>query len=233
MSHATRRGPASGSGTPRRATIEVGQHMNIAYFRTSKHDRSETLARLRRAAEDAGLTIMGESALPNGKATVVTVCRPEWAETVIDTDPMLLGLLPCTVTVIEQGDATVVGAATPTLLGRAAPNEAILMMTEQAESTLRALVEAAAEVPPPKATQITLYSTHTCPYCNMEKAWLDRGKVAHEVVYIDDDQKAAEELVRRSGQQGVPQTGVTYDDGTIEYIVGFDKKKLEKVVATM
>lgn len=207
--------------------------MNIAYFRTSKHDRTETLARLRQAAEDAGLTIMGESALPHGKATLVTICRPEWAETVIETDPNLLGLLPCAVTVLEKGDATVVGAGTPTLLGSAAPNEQILAMTEQAESSLRALVEAAADVPPPKATGLTLYSTHTCPYCNMEKAWLEKSKVPHEVVYVDDDPKAAEELVRRTGQQGVPQTAVAYDDGSVEFIIGFDKKRLEKVVAPL
>lgn len=207
--------------------------MNLAYFRKSKHDRDETLVRLRRAAEDQGLSIMAESALPKGKATLVTVCRPEWAETVIDADPNLLGLLPCSVAVLDQDDDTVVGAATPTLLGSAAPNEQILELAEQAESALRTLVEAAADVPPPKATGLTLYSTHTCPYCNMEKAWLEQSKVPHEVVFVDDDPKAAEELVRRTGQQGVPQTAVSYDDGSTEFIIGFDKKRLERVVATM
>lgn len=207
--------------------------MNLAYFRKSKHDRSETLTRLRRAAEQQGLTIMGESALPKGHATVLTICRPEWAETVINADPNLLGLLPCTLTVIDQGGTTLVGAATPTLLGRAAPTHEIAAMTEQAEATLRALVESAADVPPPKATKLTLYSTHTCPYCNMEKAWLERGKVTHQVVYVDEDHKAAEELVRRTGEQGVPQTAIAYDDGTTEYVLGFDKKRLEKIVATM
>ncbi len=207
--------------------------MNIAYFRTSKHDRAETLARLLKAAKDGGFAVMGESALPSGKATIVNICRPEWAETVINTDPNLLGLLPCTVSVIDKDDSTIVGAATPTLLGSAAPNEEILKMTEEAEASLRALVEAAAEVLPLKVTKITLYSSHTCPYCNMEKAWLDQEKAPHDVVFVDDDQKAAESLVARTGQQGVPQTEVAYEDGSVEFIIGFDKAKLKKVIATM
>jgi len=207
--------------------------MNIAYFRTSKHDRPSTLARLRQAAADAGLTILGESELPNGKATVVNVCRPEWAEPVIEADPNLIGLLPCTMSVIDKGAETVVGAATPTLLGSAAPTADIAQMTEEAEAALRSLVEAAAEVGPLKASKLTLYSSHTCPYCNMEKAWLDKIKAPHEVVFVDDDQSAAENLVRRTGQQGVPQTEVIYEDGSTEFVIGFDKKRLEQVVATM
>ncbi len=207
--------------------------MNIAYFRTSKHDRTETLARLHQAAEEGGFTVLGESALPNGKATIANICRPEWAETVISADPNLLGLLPCTVTVIDQGDDTIVGAATPSLLGRAAPTEDIAKMTEQAEASLRSLVESAAEVGPLKATKITLYSSHTCPYCNMEKDWLEKNEAPHDVIYVDDDPKAAEELIARTGQHGVPQTEVAFEDGSAEYIVGFDKKRLEQIVATM
>jgi len=60
--------------------------MNIAYFRTSKHNRTETLARLHQAAEEGGFTVLGESTLPNGKATIANICRPEWAETVISAD---------------------------------------------------------------------------------------------------------------------------------------------------
>jgi glutaredoxin 3 len=205
--------------------------MNISYFRKSRHDRPQTLSRLRDAAKDGGFTILGESDLPNGKATIATICKPEWAQAVIDVEPQLLGLLPCTVTVAEKAEATVVGAGTPTLLGSAAPTQALLAMAEQAEAALRLLVETAADVGPLKVQKLILYSTHTCPYCNMEKAWLDKKKLPHEVVFVDEDPKAAETLVRRTGQQGVPQTEVVYEDGSIEFIVGFDKNKLDVVAA--
>lgn len=207
--------------------------MNISYFRTSTSDREQTAARLREATEAKGLTIMGEVALPDGKGTIFNVCRPEWAATVIEADPNLMGLLPCTITVVERGEETVVGAGTPTLLGRAAPSQAVFDMAQEAEELLRAVVEAAADVDPPKAKMLTLYSTHTCPYCNMEKAWLEKNEVPHEVIFVDENQEAAVELVRTTGQQGVPQTRVEFDDGSFEYFVGFDKQALERVAASM
>ena len=42
---------------------------------------------------------------------------------------------------------------------------------------------------------------------------------------VSRDQAQAEELVRRSGQQGVPQTDI---DG--EFIVGFDKNRINKLL---
>lgn len=50
--------------------------MNIAYFRFRQHDANETVRRLQRAAEDVGSFVLGESPMPGGNTTVLTV---SWA----------------------------------------------------------------------------------------------------------------------------------------------------------
>lgn len=207
--------------------------MNIAYFRKSSRDYVDTLASLRAALKEAGFSPLGESSLPGGNAAIINICRPEWARTVIDADPQLLGLLPCSVSVIEKGKDVLVGAPSPAILGQAAPTQEIADLVEKAEASLRSLVETAAGVGPMKPTKLKLYSSHSCPYCKMEKSWLDGKKAAYDLVYVDDDQKEAEELVRRTGQMGVPVTEVAYEGGESEFIVGFDRAKLEKVVTAL
>lgn len=51
--------------------------------------------------------------------------------------------------------------------------------------------------------------------------------VQFEEIYVDKDQKAAEEMVSHSGQMGVPFTVITKDDGMIINIVGFNKEELD------
>jgi len=73
--------------------------------------------------------------------------------------------------------------------------------------------------------RVTVYSTPTCSWCNTLKTWLQKNNVKYSDVDISGDQKAAEELVRRSGQQGVPQTDI---NGSI--VVGFDQIKLKQLL---
>jgi len=72
---------------------------------------------------------------------------------------------------------------------------------------------------------VTVYSTPTCSWCNTLKTWLDKNGVRYKDVDISRDQNAAQELVRRSGQQGVPQTDI---NGRI--VVGFDQNKLKELL---
>jgi len=207
--------------------------VNIAYFRKSSRSAKETLSALKTAADKAGFQLGGETVLNKGTTTVLNVCRTEWAETLVAADPALLGLLPCSVMVLEKEGTVSVGAALPAVLANAAGAGNLQSLAVQAEKALRGVVEQAAGVGPLKPVKLKLYSTHSCPYCKMEKAWLDERKTPHELVYVDDDQKEAESLVRRSGQMGVPVTEVTYDDGESEFVVGFDRPKLEAIVAEM
>jgi len=78
--------------------------------------------------------------------------------------------------------------------------------------------------------KIEIYTTTTCPYCKMEKDYLDSRGVKYENVFVDNDSKAAQEMLEKSGQLGVPFTVVTSDDGTEKSILGFDKEKLNRVL---
>lgn len=74
-------------------------------------------------------------------------------------------------------------------------------------------------------TKVKVYSTETCPYCVMAKDFLKQNKVTFEDIDVSKDHKAAEEMVRKSGQYGVPVIEV---DGHI--IIGFDKEALKKAL---
>jgi len=73
--------------------------------------------------------------------------------------------------------------------------------------------------------KIKVYSTPACPYCYALKDFLREHKIEFEDVDVSTDQQAAEEMIRKSGQMGVPVTEI---DG--EIVVGFDKEKLEKLL---
>jgi len=73
--------------------------------------------------------------------------------------------------------------------------------------------------------RVTVYSAPTCSWCNALKTWLQKNNIKYTDIDISRDQKAAEELVRRSGQQGVPQTDI---NGSI--VVGFDQPKLKQLL---
>ena len=75
-------------------------------------------------------------------------------------------------------------------------------------------------------TTIKLYSTHSCPFCIMEKQWLDQNKVPHQVVYVDQNREEALKMVQSTGQMGVPVTELVSENGEKEFIIGFDRKTL-------
>jgi glutaredoxin 3 len=73
---------------------------------------------------------------------------------------------------------------------------------------------------------IKIYSTQSCPYCKMAKEYLTSKGVSFEDVDVAGNQEAADEMVKISGQMGVP---VIVIDG--EAIVGFDKTKIDSAIA--
>ena len=76
--------------------------------------------------------------------------------------------------------------------------------------------------------KIQIYSTTTCPYCKMEKAYLDEKGIKYENFFVDQDEKKADEMIQKSGQMGVPVTIITNDKNEETLIVGFDKKRIDK-----
>ncbi len=73
--------------------------------------------------------------------------------------------------------------------------------------------------------RVIVYSTPTCPHCNSLKDYLKRNQIAFRDIDVSKDQKMAQELVRKSGQQGVPQTEI---NGKI--VVGFNRPKINELL---
>jgi glutaredoxin-like YruB-family protein len=72
---------------------------------------------------------------------------------------------------------------------------------------------------------IAVYSTPSCSYCRMVKDWLKQRNLRFDEYNVASDQRRAEEMVRKSGQMGVPVTDI---NGRI--IIGFNTTELERAL---
>lgn len=79
-------------------------------------------------------------------------------------------------------------------------------------------------------TKVTVYSTLSCPYCKLEKHWLEKNGIKYANISVEDSDEAAHEMIRKSGQMGVPVTEITDGKGKANIVVGFDKPKLAKIL---
>jgi glutaredoxin len=78
----------------------------------------------------------------------------------------------------------------------------------------------------PKAASVKIYSTSWCAFCRAEKKFLDTKGIEYHDVDVEADEKEAQEMVKLSGQMGVPFTVITHGDGTQVGILGFDQPRL-------
>lgn len=78
--------------------------------------------------------------------------------------------------------------------------------------------------------KITVYSTTTCPYCKMLVEWLDKNGTEYTEYKVDQNPIAAQNMIRLSGQMGVPFTTIETDDGNTEGVLGFDVNKLNSIL---
>ncbi len=76
-----------------------------------------------------------------------------------------------------------------------------------------------------KQPKVILYSTPSCSWCTRIKNYFKEQNIKFRNIDVSKDEKAAAEMVKRSGQQGVPQTLI---GGKI--IVGFDKNKIDNLL---
>jgi len=70
--------------------------------------------------------------------------------------------------------------------------------------------------------KVKVYSTTTCPWCTRVKEYLRSQNIRFTDVDVSRDQAAADRMVAKSGQRGVPQTEI---NGRM--VVGFDKNKID------
>jgi glutaredoxin 3 len=73
--------------------------------------------------------------------------------------------------------------------------------------------------------RIVIYSTPTCVYCKMAKAFFQKHNVVYEEKDVAHDHQALEEMINKSHQLGTPVIEV---DG--EIVVGFDQTKLAQLI---
>ena len=75
------------------------------------------------------------------------------------------------------------------------------------------------------AKRVIVYSTPACPYCIRLKQFLKEHNVAFEDNDVATDRAKAQEMMRASGQMGVPVLDI---EG--EIIVGFEKEKIKSAL---
>ena len=73
---------------------------------------------------------------------------------------------------------------------------------------------------------VTLYTSPTCGYCHQAKRYLSDRGVSFAERDVSVDRAAAEEIVRLTGQMGVP---VIVIDG--HPVIGFDRPRLDQLLA--
>jgi len=74
--------------------------------------------------------------------------------------------------------------------------------------------------------KVVVYSTPTCPYCKRVKDYLSRKEIPFVNHNVAEDRDAAKEMIKKSGQMGVP---VIIIDG--EVVVGFNKSLLDTLLS--
>ncbi len=71
--------------------------------------------------------------------------------------------------------------------------------------------------------RVIVFSTPTCTYCNAAKRYFREKGVRFKDVDVSRDTSAARDMLRRSGQSGVPVIDI---GGKI--VIGFDRPKIDK-----
>ncbi len=77
----------------------------------------------------------------------------------------------------------------------------------------------------PSQPRVIIFSTPTCAFCNAAKSYFRQRGIKFRDVDVSRDPAAARDMVRRSGQQGVPVIDI---GGKI--VVGFDRAKIDSLL---
>lgn len=72
---------------------------------------------------------------------------------------------------------------------------------------------------------VKVYSTPTCPYCRQAKDYLKEKGIDFADLNVATDIEARNEMVKKSGQMGVPV--IDFDDNIV---VGFNRTKLDQLI---
>lgn len=74
-------------------------------------------------------------------------------------------------------------------------------------------------------SKVKVYSTTWCGFCKQAMAYFDSIKIDYNEIDVEKDQKAAEEMVEKTGQMGVPVIEI---GDTV--IVGYDRPRIDSAL---
>lgn len=77
--------------------------------------------------------------------------------------------------------------------------------------------------------KVIMYGTKTCPWCKKTREFFKKHKIEFKDIYVDEDEKARDEMIKKSRQMGVPVIEIKRSHG-VEIIVGFDEDKLKSAL---
>lgn len=73
--------------------------------------------------------------------------------------------------------------------------------------------------------KVVLFSTPSCTWCRVAKDYLKQKEIPFKNIDVSRDVSAARDMVRRTGQMGVPVVLINNRP-----VVGFDKSKIDRLL---
>ena len=73
--------------------------------------------------------------------------------------------------------------------------------------------------------KVIMFTTPTCSHCTTAKRYLREKGIKFKEIDVSRNQKAAQDMVRKTGQQGVPQLWINNRP-----VVGFDRNKINSLL---
>jgi glutaredoxin 3 len=72
---------------------------------------------------------------------------------------------------------------------------------------------------------VAVYTTQTCPWCHRAKEYLTQKGIAFTEFDVGKDREKAAEMIKKSGQMGVPV--ITVGEAVI---IGFNQPKIDELL---
>ncbi len=200
--------------------------MRLAYFRKSKLSQEQILEKLKEFSEKNNIEILGQKDYKENGFVLISFGLADSLKN-LKINKEALVFIPFNLVIIEENQEKSVGILNPEILNLFIEDK---KQAEEIENFYKKMVDYISGAGERKISKIKLYATTTCPYCKAEKSYLDLRGINYEYLLVDLNPLAAQEMVEKTGQMGVPVTEIIYDDGDYEFIIGYDKERLDKVL---
>lgn len=193
-------------------------------------NKSEAHESFQPAAQEAILTFAGERGKFSDTPNVEDV--PEVARGMVRVH-------------LLEGPRAPAGTVWVTNLGKPSADEPVTYVLETVPRELfeelalgmgrKSKVELPGDLEVPEALgvdqNIVVYKTDWCGVCKKLTAYLDRKGVVYETKDIEKDRSAASELAAKAKKHGVPMGSVPMMSIAGELLVGFDRNRIEQLLA--